>query len=117
MPTSLDSSPMERLDRDERLRLLRFVCSFAWTDLKVTTAEREFVERLCDRNGLEEAERQLVTTWLAAPPPLDDLDPLDIPQDHRQMFVDAARDLLEADGVVPSEAETFAVFEELTRAC
>ena len=37
------------LEGEDRLRLLRFVCSFAWADLEVDEAERGFVYKLIDQ--------------------------------------------------------------------
>ena len=56
---------MKRLDRTSRLRLLEFVCSFAWTDLEVTDAERAVVSRLVDRFEFDQEERSQVARWLA----------------------------------------------------
>ena len=40
-----------QLDRAAKLRLLEFVCSFAWTDLKVQQQERDLVMRVVGRSG------------------------------------------------------------------
>ncbi|MEO0479200.1 MAG: TerB family tellurite resistance protein [Planctomycetota bacterium] len=104
---------MKSLDEQERMRLLRFVCTFAWTDLKVTEQEQNVVLALCDRLGLDDAERIIVASWLKSPPPIEETDPLDIPAEHREMFVDAVHQMVEADGIAPSEADHLAVFEEL----
>lgn len=106
---------MKQLEREDRLRLLKFVCSFAWTDLKITDAEREFVRSLVDRLHLDQDERIEVARWLNAPPTGDDVDPTEIPRDHRKLFVEAARGVLEADGVTVVEHEGFQIFEELLR--
>ena len=47
---------LDRLSSAERLRLMKFVCSFAWADLEVRPEERRFVARLIDRLGLTPAE-------------------------------------------------------------
>ena len=45
---------LDALDREDRLQLMRFVCSFAWADLEVSDGEREFIVKLVDR--LEELD-------------------------------------------------------------
>ncbi len=104
---------MKRLDRTSRLRLLEFVCSFAWTDFEVTEAERAVVSRLVDRFEFDQEERRQVARWLESPPPAEDVDPLEIPAEHRSVFLDAVREVVAADGVTQAEAETLALFEEL----
>ena len=37
------------LSRSDRMRLMRFVCSFAWADLEVQNEERAFVTRLMNK--------------------------------------------------------------------
>ena len=104
------------MPREARLRLMKFVCSFAWTDLQVTDAERAVVRRLVDSLDLDQEERRAVARWLEVPPPPDEIDPLEIPPEHRETFVIAIREILAADGVTTSERETMALFEELVRA-
>ena len=103
-----------KLDAKERMVLLQFVCSFAWTDLRVQQEERDLVMRICGRLGLTNAELQQVELWLLKPPPADDLDPTQIPRAHRQLFLQAAEATVKADGrVVPAERDQLAVFREL----
>lgn len=98
----------------ERMNLLRFVCSFVWTDLKVTQAERDLVMRICGRLALHDREVAQVKQWLAVPPAADDIDPTAVPKAHRQMFLRAAELAVQADGkVAPSEADALALFREL----
>lgn len=98
----------------ERMDLMRFVCSFVWTDLRVAQAERDLVMRIAGRLGLADAEVRQVAEWLRAPPAADDLDPTRVPIEHRRLFVDAARAIVEADGrVVPAERDSLALFREL----
>ena len=104
---------MEQLTRDQRLRLLKFVCSFAWADLRVTDAERAFVRGLVERMHLDQDERSQVASWLHLPP--EDVDPAEVPPEHRRLFVDTTRKLLETDGVAVLEHESFKLFEELLR--
>jgi len=103
-----------KLDAKERMVLLQFVCSFAWTDLRVQQEERDLVMRICGRLGLTNAELQQVELWLLRPPAADDLDPTQIPRAHRQLFLQAAEATVKADGrVVPAERDQLAVFREL----
>ena len=91
---------LDSLDREDRLQLMRFVCSFAWADLEVTSEERDFIVQLVDRLELDDEERKEVAQWLEVPPPADDLDPADIPREHRELFLDAARAMIISDGDV-----------------
>jgi tellurite resistance protein len=104
---------LEELSREDRLRLMKFVCAFAWADLEIQTAERSMVNRLVDKLGLQD-DRELVLKWLKSPPPAEEVDPTRVPSHHRQLFLDAARQLFEADGVVdPHEQEAFELLEQL----
>lgn len=102
------------LSREDRLRLMKFVCSFAWADLDVNSAERRFVERLVRRLHLPDEERSEVAVMLEIPPRAEDIDPLEVPYEHRVLFVKTVKDLLLADGSVdPAEAENLDLFEQL----
>ena len=59
---------LSALDRKDRLRLMKFVCSFAWADLEVRPEERAYVARLIERLDLDAAERREVSGWLRVPP-------------------------------------------------
>ena len=97
---------LARLSREERLRLLRFVASFAWADLTVRDEERAFVAE----------DARAVAGWLAVPPSPDDVDPTEVPHVHRRLFGEAAREVVLADGeVAPEEREYLKLLELLTR--
>lgn len=99
---------------EDRLRLLRFVCSFAWADLEIDTAEREYVRELAHKLELSPAEAARVEHWLEVPPPAEDIDPFDIPLDQRQAVLAAAAGMIRADGVVDRrEIESFVLLESL----
>lgn len=101
------------LAREDRLRLMKFVCSFAWADLEVQDQEREFVGKMIKHLELEE-DRKLIESWLKHPPPPEEVDPTDVPPEHRELFLDAVRRLVAADDHLdPKEAETLALFEQL----
>ncbi|MDH5492629.1 MAG: TerB family tellurite resistance protein [Myxococcales bacterium] len=105
---------LDSLDREERLRLMRFVCSFAWADLQVQDAERSLVAGLVKRLKLDPSEIALVEEWLNVPPPAEELDPTEIPREHRELFLEAVRQVVLADGHIDEEeAENFSLFEQL----
>jgi hypothetical protein len=107
---------ISQLPREERLLLLKFVCSFAWADFEVGPGERAFVTKLIQRARLHADEAHLVRGWLESPPDSDEIDPTHIPHEHRQLFVDAVREVLRADhDITPEEREMLGVFEELVR--
>lgn len=101
------------LPREDRLRLMKFVCSFAWADLEIQDEERDFVGAMIEHLKLED-DRKLIEGWLRHPPPPEEVDPTDVPSEHREMFLDAVRRLVAADDRIdPQEAETLALFEQL----
>jgi uncharacterized tellurite resistance protein B-like protein len=107
---------LARLSSKERLQLIRFVASLAWSDLEITAGERAYVHRLVSRLHLTPAEAIEVEGWLKLPPSEDDVDPTTIPHEHRQLFLDAVREMVGADGETsPEEKETLALLEQLTR--
>ncbi len=105
---------LKDLDRAERMRLMKFVCSFAWADLEIHRRERDFVARLVRRLDLTKGEEVEVAGWLEVPPRAGELDPTAIPAQHRAVFVAAVRGMVEADGVVnDEERDCLALFEQL----
>ena len=99
---------------EEKLRLLRFVCAFAWSDLEIQDQERTIVVKLIDKLDLPKDDREEAMGWLDHPPSEDELDPYDVPEAHRKLFVDAALEMVGVDGVVDRlEAEQYAIFEAL----
>ena len=102
------------LAREERLRLMKFVCSVAWADLEVQSEERAFVRRMVTRLGLDADEIRQVDAWLQVPPPVDDVDPAEIPPEHRKLFLDTLRELVLADGSVDEQEQaSLALLEDL----
>jgi len=102
------------LDSKAKMALLEFVCSFAWTDLKIQQQERDLVMRIVGRFNLTADETRRVQQWLKSPPPAEDIDPTKIPREHRQLFLEAAALAVRADGrVVPAEKDQLAVFRDL----
>jgi uncharacterized tellurite resistance protein B-like protein len=105
---------LEGLDRRQRLKLMKFVCSFAWADLEVRDAERAFVVRMVERLGLDVEELEQVRGWLDHPPSPDSVDPMTIPEAHRKIFLEAIEGIIAADGEVSAEeSETLTVLRDL----
>lgn len=104
---------LDKLPREERLRLMRFICSFAWADLEIRPKERAFVHGLVQQLGLSADEAQQVEGWLQSPPA--SVDPARIPRAHRQIFLDTVRQMIAADGEISEEEqENLSLLEQLT---
>ena len=105
---------LDQLDRRERMRLVEFVCSFAWADFEIQPEEREFIIGLIRRLELDADEQHQVERWLERPPRIENLDPTAIPVDHRRHFMEAIEGLITADGnVQDEERDTFEIFKQL----
>lgn len=108
---------LSQLSRDERLRLMKFVCTIAWADLKVQEAERTFVSDLARKLELAPDEVAQVEEWLSVPPPSDEVDPTEIPESHRRIFLEVLGQLTRADGrVYQRERESIALLRDLLTA-
>ena len=104
------------LHSEERLRLVRFACSFAWADLEIRDAERDFVHDLIRRLKLSDDEAEQVEEWLSLPPLPEDVDPMEIPVKHRKIFLDTLLALVAADGeLADAETESFNLLSQLVR--
>ena len=84
---------LHTLSVEDRLQLLKFVCAFAWADFTVKQTERDLVGRIAQRCGLDADEAAQVEAWLQSPPNPDEIDPLDVPQAHRQLKPHACTDI------------------------
>lgn len=105
---------LKNLSREDRLRVMRFVCSFAWADLEIKSKERTLVHKMIKELHLEPDEVKLVEGWLEVPPRAEEVDPASIPKAHRHLVLDAARRMIKADGSIdPEEAESFELLEQL----
>jgi tellurite resistance protein len=105
-----------QLAASARMQLLKFVCSFAWTDLQVQQQERDLVMVIAGRLGLTPKELDQVKLWLATPPPPEEVDPGDVPKSHRELFIRAAEMAVKADGkVVPVERDALILFRALLK--
>lgn len=105
---------LDALSSADRLLLMKFLCAFAWTDLEVRDAERRFVQGLAQKLELSDDERAQVEQWLHVAPAPSEVDPSQVPKEHRRAFVDAVRALIYVDGEV--EAEERERFEQLKAA-
>ncbi len=106
---------LARLGREDRLRLLRFVIAFAWADLAISAGEIAYVHRLVEHLKLEPEEAKRVEKWLKSPPQPEEVDPTDIPHQHRQTFIDAVREMATADGeMTEEEKESLELLERLS---
>ncbi len=105
---------LDQLGNDERLRLMKFVCSFAWADLKIRPEERAFVARMIGRLELDNEERRQVEAWLRMPPSPEGIDPTTIPLAHRKTFIESIEGTISADGEVSAEErENLSLFMQL----
>src|SRR4029079_2193350 len=85
---------LQKLNREDRQRLMRFVCSFAWADLEVKKTERALVQKMMKKLAMDEGGRAMVKEWLQVPPRAEDVDPQSIPPAQRKMFLEAAREMI-----------------------
>ena len=107
---------LNELGKEDRLRLMRFVCSFAWADLHVHEKEKKLVHKLVKKLKLNAAEAKQVDEWLKLPPRAEEVDPQDVPLEHREIFLKAAAEVFEADGEIhPQERMTFQLLDQLLR--
>jgi tellurite resistance protein len=105
---------LDQLNKRERMLLLKFVCAFAWADLEVKKSERDLVHRLVKTLHLEADEKQEVEQWLKRPPKPEEVDPNRIPRAHRELFLEAARQMIAVDGEIdPAERENLELLEQL----
>lgn len=105
---------LDRLTRGERLKLVQFVCAAAWADLEVSRSEKSYILGLALRLGLPKDEIAHVREWLDTPPAPDDVDPNQIPPEHRALFLEAVEQAIEADGIVDGpERETLRILRDL----
>ena len=105
---------LDELESEDRLTLMRFVCSFAWADLEIAPGERALVAQLMEQLELDENEKEMVADWLSYPPAPEDVDPTQIPHEHRSLFLKAIEQMVAADGIIEEEErENLALFKML----
>ena len=109
-------APLKELTREQRLLLMRFVCSFAWIDLEVRQEERDLVAKFVRRLELDDEEKVRVSEWLESPPSPDSVDPALVPRAHRMKFLRAVESTVSVDGEVSQEErDALLVFAQLIR--
>ena len=105
---------LAQLTPPERLQLLKFVCAAVWADLEVSEPERLYILGLSLRLGLPDDELLQVREWLEKPPTADELDPAQVPPEHRKLLLEAVTAAISVDGVVdPRERESLRLLQEL----
>jgi hypothetical protein len=105
---------LDQLNQRERMRLMKFVCSFAWADLEIRSEERAFVKDLIERLSLDDEERAKVVGWLEVPPDIESIDPTLVPHEHRRIFLEEIEGVIRSDGeIAPEERDNFQIFETL----
>lgn len=110
----MEANAFESLNPDERLLLMRFVCSFAWADFEIRDEERRWIAALIGRLDLGDEERAAVEVWLERPPSVESIDPALVPVAHREVFLTAIASLIRTDGEVSEEeAESFDLLKQL----
>ncbi|HVO11379.1 MAG TPA: TerB family tellurite resistance protein [Vicinamibacteria bacterium] len=106
---------LARLGPADRRKLLRFVIATAWADLMVTPREVGFLENLLRKLRLPPDEEAEVLQWLEEPPRPDEVDPATIPREHRELFLETMRGMMQADGHASAEEkESLRLLERLT---
>ena len=105
----------QKLDYQSRLKLIRFASAFAWADLEIQEAERKHLLGLMEKLGIDDADgRRQVMRWLKAPPPVDELDPHEIPDSLRILFLKECEDVIRADGEVhPDESDSMVLLKKI----
>ena len=93
----------EGLTSEERVELMRFLCSFAWADDEVQDEERVVLMKVLDNIGLGEDDRTKVLAWLEERPDMTGFDFGSIPQDKRDIFLDLAFSVASAHGGLAKE--------------
>ena len=105
---------LEQLKSSDRLRLMKFICSFAWADLEVRPEERNFIALMVGRMRLDPEESAQVQGWLSVPPSPEAVDPTHVPMEHRKLFLEWIEGVIAADGVIaPEERENLRLFKDL----
>jgi uncharacterized tellurite resistance protein B-like protein len=118
--SSLASRPepqmFEQLTQDDRLQLVRFVCSIAWADLQISEQERQYVHDLIRRLDFDDEEAEYVEVWLSHPPDPEEVDPGDVPLKHREVFLKHVMEVARSDGELAEvEREAYELLSQLLR--
>ena len=112
----METQTMDQLNRNDRLRLVKFVCSFAWADLEIHPEERTFVDHIVRLLELNDEDQSKVEGWMAIPPSPESVDPTRIPMAQRKLFLDSIEGVIISDGrIAPEERENLALLKEPAR--
>ena len=107
---------LDQLSHEDRLQLVRFVCSVAWADLEIRDQERQYVYDLIRRLDFDDSEAEQVEAWLGHPPDPDDVDPGDVPREHRDIFLKHVKEVAQSDGELAEvEKEAYELLSQLLR--
>ena len=107
---------LAKLTSEERLRLMKFVCSFVWADLEVHEKEKTLVRQMVKNLHLTPDEAKMVERWLIVPPRAEEVDPAKVPLKHRELLLDSIREVIAADGRLdPAERENLDLLQQLLR--
>jgi uncharacterized tellurite resistance protein B-like protein len=110
----METQAMDHLTRDDRLRLVKFVCSFAWADLEIHPEERTFVDHIVQSLELNDEDQSKVEGWMAIPPSPESVDPTRIPLAQRKLFLESIEGVIISDGeIAPEERENLALLRDL----
>jgi uncharacterized tellurite resistance protein B-like protein len=110
----METRTLEQLDREDRLRLVKFLCSFAWADLEIRPEERTFVDYVVRSLELSEEDQSKVEGWMSIPPNPEAVDPTRIPLAQRKLFLDSIEGVIAADGeIAVEERENLALLRDL----
>ncbi|MEC8379189.1 MAG: hypothetical protein VXZ96_02635 [Myxococcota bacterium] len=102
------------LNSDEKLQIMRFICAFAWADLKVVSAEKHFIEQFSIVLELSENEKNSVKSWIKHPPRPEEIDPFSISPHLKETIIAAAKAISMVDGDFDSkEAELLNLLSNL----
>jgi hypothetical protein len=114
MDAGMEIGTIDQLDRNDRLRLVKFVCSFAWADLEIHPEERIFVDHIVRSLKLNDEDQSKVERWMAIPPSPESVDPTRIPLAQRKLFLDSIEGVILSDGkIAPEERENLALLRDL----
>ena len=102
------------LTTDEKLRVMRFICAFAWADLEIQSDEVKLIHQIMNALDLDKIHYPTVLGWLKRPPRAEDVDPLSIPDNLKEIILDAATGVILADGELQdSEMEMLELLQNI----
>ena len=104
----------ENFTSEEKMQIMRFICTFAWADLKVVPSEKLMIERFCNTLQLDENQRKEVNSWTKRPIHPEDIDPFSIPDHLKKYILSAAKAISIVDGDFDEkEAELLELLQNL----